>query len=143
MDAIILAAGMGKRLKNLTQDKTKCMITVNDITLIERMLGQLDKLNLDKIVLVVGYQSEKLIEFISTLNIETPIEYVHNDVYDRTNNIYSLFLAKSYLESSDCLILESDLIFEEGVLEDLIILYFFYIYIIHIIFHICIFHSNS
>lgn len=120
MDAIILAAGMGKRLKNLTQDKTKCMITVNDTTLIERMLGQLDKLNLDKIVLVVGYQSAKLIDFISSLNVNTPIEYVHNEVYDKTNNIYSLFLAKKYLESSDCLILESDLIFEDGILEDLI-----------------------
>ena len=120
MDAIILAAGMGKRLKNLTQDKTKCMITVNDTTLIERMLGQLDKLNLNKIVLVVGYQSDKLIDFISSLNINTPIEYIHNNIYDKTNNIYSLFLAKNYLESSDCLILESDLIFEEGILEELI-----------------------
>ncbi|MBQ6098515.1 MAG: aminotransferase class I/II-fold pyridoxal phosphate-dependent enzyme [Methanobrevibacter sp.] len=120
MDAIILAAGMGKRLKNLTKDKTKCMITVNDITLIERMLSQLDELNLNKIILVVGYQSEKLINFIETLKINTPIEYIHNNIYDKTNNIYSLFLAKHYLEGSDCLILESDLIFEDGILEDLI-----------------------
>lgn len=120
MDAIILAAGMGKRLKNLTKDKTKCMITVNGITLIERMLSQLDKLNLNKIVLVVGYQSEKLIEFIATLKINTPIEYIHNNIYDKTNNIYSLYLAKQYLETSDCLILESDLIFEDGILEDLV-----------------------
>lgn len=120
MNAIILAAGMGKRLKNLTQDKTKCMINVNDITLIDRMLGQLDKLNLNKIILVVGYQSEKLIKYINTLKIKTPIEYIHNNVYDKTNNIYSLFLAKNYLESSDCLILESDLIFEDGILEDII-----------------------
>jgi len=120
MDAIILAAGMGKRLKNLTEDKTKCMITVNGVTLIERMLSKLDKLNLDKIIMVVGYQSEKLINYISTLDVETPIEYIHNGIYDKTNNIYSLFLAKNYLESSDCLILESDLIFEDGILEDLV-----------------------
>lgn len=120
MDAIILAAGMGKRLKDLTQDKTKCMIAVNETTLIERMLNQLDNLNLNKIILVVGYQSEKLIDFISSLNINTPINYIHNNVYDKTNNIYSLFLAKNYLEASDCLVLESDLIFEEGILEDLI-----------------------
>lgn len=120
MDAIILAAGMGKRLKNLTKDKTKCMITVNETTLIERVLIQLDNLNLDKIILVVGYQSEKLINFINSLNINTSIEFIHNNIYDKTNNIYSLFLAKNYLESSDCLILESDLIFEDGVLEELI-----------------------
>lgn len=120
MDAIILAAGMGKRLKDLTQDKTKCMIAVNGITLIERMLNKLDKLNLNKIIIVVGYQSEKLIDFISSLNVNTPIEYIHNNIYDKTNNIYSLFLAKNYLESSDCLIFESDLIFEDGIIEDLI-----------------------
>ena len=120
MDAIILAAGMGKRLKKLTKDKTKCMITVNGKTLIERTLNQLDDLNLNKIILVVGYQSEKLIEFISSLSIKTPIEFIHNNIYDKTNNIYSLFLAKNYLESSDCLILESDLIFEENILKELV-----------------------
>lgn len=120
MYAIILAAGMGKRLKSLTKDKTKCMVEVNGITLIERTLAQLDNLNLDKIILVVGYQSEKLKEFINNLDVKTPIEYVYNNIYDKTNNIYSLFLAKHYLETSDCLILESDLIFENGILEDLI-----------------------
>ena len=72
MEAIILAAGMGKRLKSLTEDKTKCMVSVNGITLIERMLGQLDDVNLDKIVMVVGYKSEKLIRFVSQLDIKTP-----------------------------------------------------------------------
>lgn len=120
MYAIILAAGMGKRLKNLTKEKTKCMIEVNDTTLIQRMLGQLDKLNLEKIVMVVGYKSDILIDFIKNLKVETPIEYVHNNIYDKTNNIYSLFLAKNYLEHDDCLILESDLIFDDGILEDLI-----------------------
>lgn len=120
MDAIILAAGMGKRLKDLTKDKTKCMVTVNGVTLVERMLNQLDNLNLDKIILVVGYHSDKLINYINTLKIDTPIEYIFNNIYDKTNNIYSLFLAKHYLETSDCLILESDLIFEDIILEELI-----------------------
>ena len=120
MDAIILAAGMGKRLKGLTKDKTKCMVEVNEITLIERMLTKLDNLNLDKIILVVGYKANMLMDFISTLDIKTNIEYVFNEIYDKTNNIYSLFLAKNYLEESDCLILESDLIFDDGILERLI-----------------------
>lgn len=120
MDAIILAAGMGRRLKSVTRDKPKCMINVNGTTLIERMLSQLDKLNLNKIVIVVGYQSEKLMNYISTLNIATRIEYVFNDIYDKTNNIYSLFLAKHYLENSDCLILEADLIFDEGILGNIV-----------------------
>ena len=52
MQAIILAAGMGKRLKELTQDNTKCMVKVDGISLIERALGQLDRLGLSKIVIV-------------------------------------------------------------------------------------------
>ena len=54
MQAIILAAGMGKRLKELTQNNTKCMVRVNGVTLIERMLKQLDELDLKRIVLVIG-----------------------------------------------------------------------------------------
>ena len=120
MDAIILAAGMGKRLKNLTKDKTKCMVEVNNVALIERMLNQLDSLNLNRIVIVVGYKSAKLIDFISSINTKTPIEYVFNEIYDKSNNIYSLFLAREYLKKSDCIILESDLIFEDDILKGLI-----------------------
>jgi len=120
MQAIILAAGMGKRLKDLTRDVTKCMIKVNGITLIERMLGQLDNLNLSRIIIVVGYQRQKLIDFIATLNIRTPIIYVTNEIYDKTNNIYSLYLAKKYLLQEDTLLLESDLIFESRILHHLI-----------------------
>lgn len=120
MQGLILAAGMGKRLKDLTSDNTKCMVKVNGVTLIERMLGQLDKLQLSRIVIVVGYKREKLIEYIATLGIQTPICFVENPIYDRTNNIYSLALAKDYLVQEDTLLLESDLIFEGSVLEELI-----------------------
>ncbi|MBR4903186.1 MAG: aminotransferase class I/II-fold pyridoxal phosphate-dependent enzyme [Selenomonadaceae bacterium] len=120
MQAIILAAGMGKRLKELTKDNTKCMVKVNGVTLIERMLHQLEQQHLSRIVIVVGYRGQKLIDYIETLNIQTPIVYVNNPVYDKTNNIYSLFLAKEYLCREDTLLLESDLIFEDAVLEELV-----------------------
>ncbi|MGN0679183.1 MAG: NTP transferase domain-containing protein, partial [Oscillospiraceae bacterium] len=120
MHAIILAAGMGKRLKELTRDNTKCMVKVNGVTLIERVLCQLDRLNLSKVVLVVGYEGEKLKQFVGTLGIKTPIAFVENPIYDKTNNIYSLMLAKDYLLEDDTLLLESDIIFEDGVLEELI-----------------------
>ncbi len=120
MQAIILAAGMGKRLKELTRDNTKCMVKVNGVTLIERMLHQLEKHHLSRIVIVVGYEGQKLIDFISTLGIQTPIVYVNNPIYDKTNNIYSLFLAKEYLRGEDTLLFESDLIFEDAVLDELV-----------------------
>lgn len=120
VQAVILAAGMGKRLKELTYNNTKCMVKVNGVTMIERMLRQLDKLDLSKIVVVVGYKGTKLIDFTSTLGINTPIEYVENEVYDKTNNIYSLYMARDYLLKEDTLLLESDLIFEDTVLNKII-----------------------
>ena len=120
MQAVILAAGMGKRLKELTKDSTKCMIRVNGVTLIERMLMQLDSLRLDKIVIVTGYHAEELIDFIRAINIATQIEYINNPIYDKTNNIYSLYLARHHLLNDDTLLLESDLIFEDSALHALI-----------------------
>lgn len=120
MQAIILAAGMGKRLKDLTKNNTKCMVKVNGVSLIDRMLHQLVTRNLDRIVIVVGYEGEKLKEYISTLNIATEIVFVDNSIYDKTNNIYSLYLAKDYLLKDDTLLFESDLIFEDAVLDELI-----------------------
>lgn len=119
MQAVILAAGMGKRLKHLTQSNTKCMVKVNGVTLIERMLSQLEKRNLSRIVIVIGYAGEKLQEYIDTLEIRTPIVYVNNAVYDKTNNIYSLALAKEFLRQDDTLLFESDLIFEDAVIDEL------------------------
>lgn len=120
MQAIILAAGMGKRLKELTQNNTKCMVKVNGVTLIERMLHQIEKQNVSRIVIVVGYEGQKLIDYIATLGIKTPIEYVNNPIYDKTNNIYSLSLAKEWLCKEDTLLFESDLIFEDRVLDALV-----------------------
>lgn len=120
MQAIILAAGMGKRLKELTKDSAKCMIEVNGVPLIERMLSQLDQLNLTGIIIVVGYKAEKLIAFISNLTLRTPLIFVTNDIYYKTNNIYSLYLAKDYLLKEDTLLLESDLIFTDAIYQKII-----------------------
>ena len=122
MQAIILAAGMGKRLGALTRNNTKCMIQVNGVTLIERMMRQLDRLSpsLEKIVIVTGYEGEKLKTFLSRLDISTPVEYVDNPLYASTNNIYSLYLAKEHLLQDDTLLFESDLIFEDSVIDALL-----------------------
>jgi choline kinase len=120
MQALILAAGMGKRLKELTRHHTKCMVEVNGVTLIERMLSQLDDLNLSVIVIVVGYHQKTLIDFIESLDFHTPITYIHNEIYDQTNNIYSLYLAKEILLKEDTILLESDLILEDAVLKRIV-----------------------
>ena len=120
MQAIILAAGMGKRLKDLTKDVTKCMVKVNGVALIDRMLHQIEKLSLSRIVIVTGYKEQILKDYIRTLGIKTPIEYVSNPIYDKTNNIYSLALAKDELCEDDTLLFESDLIFDDSVIDAIV-----------------------
>ena len=112
---------MGRRLGDLTKGHTKCMVEVNGTTLIDRAIQQLSKLNLTRLVLVVGYKGKELKEYIGDRykNI-LKIEYIENPIYDRTNNIYSLALAKDVLCEDDSLLLESDLIFEDSMLEMLV-----------------------
>ena len=117
MQAIILAAGMGKRLGDLTMNNTKCMVEVNGIALIDRILTQLSHFNLSKVVLVVGYEGEKLMAHVGSEYNGLPVVYVENPIYNKTNNIYSLFLAKDYLLAEDSILIESDLIIEESIIK--------------------------
>ena len=96
------------------------MVKVNETSIIERALRILDRKGLSKIVLVVGYKGKKLIEFVEQLGIHTPLVYVWNYDYEKTNNIYSLSLAKEYLCREDTLLLESDLVFEESIIDMLL-----------------------
>lgn len=114
MQAVILAAGMGKRLGELTKGNTKCMVEVNGVSLIDRALGQLASLDLNRVVIVVGYEGKKLMDYIGNrYDGRLKIEYIENPIYDKTNNIYSLALAKEKLLEDDTLLIESDLIFDD------------------------------
>ncbi len=113
MQAIILAAGMGKRLGEYTKNNTKCMVPVNGVPLIDRVLNQLSSLKLSRVVIVVGYEGQKLIDYIGNEYNGLKIEYIFNSIYNKTNNIYSLALAKDKMQEDDTLLLESDLIFDD------------------------------
>ena len=121
MQAIILAAGMGKRLGEYTRDNTKCMLPVNGRPLIDRTLDMLASLGIRRVVIVVGYQAQNLIDYIGQRYADRlDIEYVNNPIYDRTNNIYSLSLASEQMAQDDTLLLESDLILEPSILQSLV-----------------------
>ena len=114
MQAVILAAGMGKRLKDLTKNNTKCMVKVNGETLIDRLLNQLSRLGLSRVVIVVGYEGQKLIDHIGNRYQDSlKIEFIDNPIYYKTNNIYSLALAEEKLLEDDTLLIESDLILDD------------------------------
>ena len=127
MQAIILAAGMGRRLGDYTKDNTKCMVAVNGVRLIDRLLGQLAKQQLNRVIIVVGYKGKELREYIESKHLKPQtssqghtlkernlkplnIEFAENPVYDKTNNIYSLAIVKDKLQEDDTLLIESDLI---------------------------------
>ncbi len=120
MQAVILAAGMGNRLGKYTQNNTKCMLPINGYTLIERTLDAVDAAGIRKCIIVVGYQKENLMNFVGESYKNIEIVYVSNDIYNRTNNIYSLYLAKDFLREDDTLLLESDLIFEPRLITEIL-----------------------
>ncbi len=103
---------MGRRLGELTKENTKCMVPVNGVRLIDRLLGQLSGLKLNRVIIVVGYQGQKLIDYIGNrYEGKLKIEFAENPIYDKTNNIYSLSMVKDKLQEDDTLLIESDLIF--------------------------------
>ncbi len=120
MQALILAAGTGIRLGKHTKDNTKCMLEINNVSLIKHTLEKLNNVGIRKLILVVGYKKDNLIQHVGDKYKDIDIEYVENPIYDQTNNIYSLYLAKDKLEQDDTILLESDLIFEEEVLQRLL-----------------------
>lgn len=120
MQAIILAAGMGRRLGELTNDNTKCMLEVNGTRLINRTLDAIAAVGIKRAILVVGYKAENVKKWVGQSYNGIEIVYVENPIYDQTNNIYSLFLAKEHLLNDDTILLESDLIFEPCVLSRII-----------------------
>lgn len=119
MQAIMLAAGKGSRLKKYTKNNTKCMVKVNEITLLERVVIALKKANIRKLILVLGYEMDNVKEYIKNNIKDMEIIYIDNFDYDKTNNIYSLYMAKDYLADDDTILLESDLIFDYKIIKEL------------------------
>ncbi len=120
MQAVVLAAGMGRRLGAMTEDKTKCMVPLHGRTLIERSLDALVNAGVERIVLVVGYHAAGVMNLVGDTYQGVPVVYVHNPRFTTTNNVYSLYLARDYLVEQDTLLLESDVAFQEKILTDLL-----------------------
>jgi histidinol-phosphate/aromatic aminotransferase/cobyric acid decarboxylase-like protein/choline kinase len=120
MQALMLAAGKGSRLGKYTKDNTKCMLEINGKRLIDYTIENLKKVGIDKLIMVVGYKKENVINYLGNEYKGVKIEYIENPKYNTTNNIYSLYLAKEKLIEDDTILLESDLIFEGKILDKLI-----------------------
>lgn len=109
---------MGRRLGELTQSNTKCMIEVNGVKLIDRLLNQLSKHDINRVIIVIGYEGNKLRDHIEkNYGKKLNFKYIHNPIYDKTNNIYSLALAQDLMKEDDTLLIESDLIFDDSLFD--------------------------
>jgi L-glutamine-phosphate cytidylyltransferase len=117
-NAIILAAGLGMRLSPLTKNTPKCLINVNGIPIIERCVSTLMGYGIQNIVVVLGFQSEMIKEFLEKRFDSSEFTYIENPEYISTNNIVSLWLAREYL-AEGAFIVESDVIFEETSFQKL------------------------
>lgn len=115
MEAVVLAAGLGSRLGNLTAKIPKTMLRIGDKRIIEVILEALDKKGVKKIIFVTGHEGRKLREFL-TENFDLECLFVHNYRYKETNNIYSLFLALNHV-SDDFYLINSDVLFHPKILE--------------------------
>ena len=112
---------MGRRLGEYTKDNTKCMLPVNGVRLIDRMLGQLARQDLNRVIIVVGYKGQNVIDHVGNrYDNVLKIEWENNPIYDKTNNIYSLSLVKEKMAEDDTILLESDLIVSDKMLDLLV-----------------------
>ena len=125
MQALILAAGMGKRLGRYTSGNTKCMLNINGKTLIERAIESLLDVGVKKLIMVVGYKGDNVKKFLShdcknPRIKEMELVFIDNQIYDKTNNIYSLYLAVDEIKKEDTILLESDLIYESELIKRIV-----------------------
>ncbi len=117
--AVLLIAGYGRRMGNLTESAPKCLLKIGNLSFLERSLNILSKHDIKKIVLVVGYRAEQVQDVIGDRYEGMGIKYIINPRYAETNTAYSLWLARDYLLSVS-LILEGDIIFEEQILAHIL-----------------------
>lgn len=125
MQALILAAGTGSRLKQYTEKVPKCMVPVNGIPMIERAIDAIISAGIKQLYIGLGYKAEVLKEFLAKTFDQKrldgmKIDFIENPVYDKTNNIYSLWLARQAFSDDDTILLESDLVFDKALIKNLV-----------------------
>ncbi|MET4121232.1 NDP-sugar pyrophosphorylase family protein [Bradyrhizobium sp. JR1.5] len=115
--AVILAAGMGSRLRPYTEFVPKPLVEVNRTPMLHNALHHLSELGTRKATIVVGYRKEAIEQSCGHRFEEVDIDYVHNPIFDRTGSAYSLWLARNAMLAGDTVFLEGDVFFEREVLE--------------------------
>ena len=120
MIAVILAAGMASRLRPLTDDRPKCLLTVGTRCLLQRTVDSIKAAGITELVVVTGYRGEMIREFITAHYGDMNVSFIDNADYKTTNNIYSLWLTKDHVAGKDFILLDSDILFDGGIITRLL-----------------------
>lgn len=121
MKAVILAAGMASRLRPLTLNTPKCLLKVGERSLLQRSMDALVQNGIKDFVIVTGYLHEMIENFVREQYGDTiDVTFIQNEVYETTNNIYSLWLARPEAEGEDILLLDSDLLYDQRIVSQVL-----------------------
>ena len=120
MIGVILAAGMAKRLRPLTDDRPKCLLKVGDRTLLQRTVDAVIAAGISELVVVTGYKEQMIRDFLSKHYPSLDIHFINNHDYAHNNNIFSLWLTRPFTEGKDFLMLDSDILFDPAILPALL-----------------------
>lgn len=116
MIGVILAAGMAKRLRPLTDERPKCLLTVGQRTLLQRTVEGIIAAGISELVVVTGYRAQMIRDFLTVHYPDLTIHFIDNPDYAHNNNIFSLWLTRPYTEGRDFLLLDSDILFDPQII---------------------------
>lgn len=120
MKAIILAAGISSRLRPLTDNTPKCLLKIGERNLLQRTLDALIDNGINEFIIVTGYRQQQIVNFINQQYPDLPVTFVYNSQYRTTNNIYSLYLTRPFINNEDALLLDSDIVFDSRIISVLL-----------------------
>jgi choline kinase len=120
MKAILLAAGAATRLRPLTNETPKCLLPVGGQPILRRAIENLRAAGVDELVMVTGFHAEKLHAALEAWAPDLRVTWIHNAEWASTNNSVSLWLARPAVEGQAFVLLDSDIVFERGVLDALL-----------------------
>jgi choline kinase len=119
MKAVILAAGQGTRIRSVHGEHPKCLIEVDETTILDHQLEALAMAGIHDVAIVVGYEKEQIIAHIRNkqLSYDQKIHFIENPAFAITNNIYSLWVASDWLRDDNFIVLNADVIFDPAILR--------------------------
>lgn len=121
MKAVILAAGMASRLRPLTLKTPKCLLNIGSRPLLQRSMDAIISAGISDFVIVTGYLHGMIEQFVqNTYGDSVTVQFIHNDVYDSTNNIYSLWLARQAVDGEPFMLLDSDLLYDPQIVAQVV-----------------------